>query len=386
MTKTSFVGRLNRRMSLRRWSLASRSRRVPAERGAAAVELGLASLVLIPMLLTGSDFGVIEAKTNAVATALRSAAIQGLNVNSKRDHDHAVITSLIGELKGRGVLDIRKIIIFEGTGGSTPPSQCLTTTAESAGGVLNVCNVYTTATINLLLSATDSHTTSGDTTNTDSSGSATNTYFSAAKCAGSLDQKWCPTDRSNDNGWSVGIYVETVIQPVFGILPTLRNRQVNDSVVVRERRSDDDNDNMALGKSTWQSCTAWSGDSSRAVDGITDGNYGNNSVTHTCGSSAQDYWAVDLGGQKDIGRIEISNRIDCCSNRLDKFSVVIANAPVSSLSQARVVGQASVYDYFAPVEKGVVITMNPNEKGRYVYVWLNETNALSLAEVQVFKP
>jgi hypothetical protein len=53
----------------------------------------------------------------------------------------------------------------------------------------------------------------------------------------------------------------------------------------------------------------------RAIDGNPDGAYGNNSVTHT-ESQSNPWWLVDLGDSKEIGRISVHNRADCCGDRL----------------------------------------------------------------------
>src|SRR3954452_15332870 len=52
--------------------------------------------------------------------------------------------------------------------------------------------------------------------------------------------------------------------------------------------------NYALGKPATQSSTGWGGAASRAVDGNTDGNFFDNSVTHTL-LEANAWWEVDLG-------------------------------------------------------------------------------------------
>src|SRR3712207_7898437 len=52
--------------------------------------------------------------------------------------------------------------------------------------------------------------------------------------------------------------------------------------------------NLALGQPATQSSTGWDSPAGRAVDGNTDGNWFNGSVTHTEGDY-QAWWQVDLG-------------------------------------------------------------------------------------------
>ncbi|MHC5112676.1 MAG: galactose-binding domain-containing protein, partial [Planctomycetota bacterium] len=60
----------------------------------------------------------------------------------------------------------------------------------------------------------------------------------------------------------------------------------------------------------------------RAIDGNTDGIFGNGSVTHTSPSTGT-WWQVDLGGDVGIDEIRIWNRTDCCSERLDDYTIEV---------------------------------------------------------------
>jgi len=131
--------------------------------------------------------------------------------------------------------------------------------------------------------------------------------------------------------------------------------------------------NLALNKQTSQSSTAYSGYSQRAVDGNTNGDYWNNSVTHTNGES-QPWWRVDLGLSYNLDQIKIYNRTDCCSNILSNFYVYVLDA---NLNQ--------VWSSFQTASPNPSITLYPGGiNGRYIKIQLAGTNPLSLAEVQVF--
>jgi hypothetical protein len=69
------------------------------------------------------------------------------------------------------------------------------------------------------------------------------------------------------------------------------------------------------GKAT-QSSVAYEGAPQRAIDGNTNQAYDGNSVTHTA-TEKNPWWMVDLGGVKDIGRINILNRGDGVGERLE---------------------------------------------------------------------
>ena len=73
-----------------------------------------------------------------------------------------------------------------------------------------------------------------------------------------------------------------------------------------------------------QSTLDFGGTPDRAIDGNTDGIYGNGSQTHTAPGDPDPWWEVDLGGMRDIGRIVLWNRTEaCCSGRLTNFRVAI---------------------------------------------------------------
>lgn len=79
-------------------------------------------------------------------------------------------------------------------------------------------------------------------------------------------------------------------------------------------------ENVAVGKQASQSSTILNGYASRAVDGNTDGNWFNGSVTHTNNDQGA-WWMVDLGGDYDVTGVTIWNRTDSSSDRLMFFYV-----------------------------------------------------------------
>ena len=85
--------------------------------------------------------------------------------------------------------------------------------------------------------------------------------------------------------------------------------------------------NVAPGGAATQSTTGFGGAACRAIDGITDGNYGAGSVTHTAVDDPAPFWEVDLLESFTLDRIVIWNRTDaCCSARLSNFRVSLLDA------------------------------------------------------------
>jgi hypothetical protein len=84
--------------------------------------------------------------------------------------------------------------------------------------------------------------------------------------------------------------------------------------------------NVALGATASQSSTGYGGVASRANDGNRDGNFSNNSVTHTDDgqpAGAPVWLKLDLGGDFQINEISLWNRTDCCWGRLGNFRLSV---------------------------------------------------------------
>ena len=133
-------------------------------------------------------------------------------------------------------------------------------------------------------------------------------------------------------------------------------------------------ENIALGKRVSQSSTAYDGFASKAVDGNTNGNFGNQSVTHTDFQS-KPWWQVDLDSEETIRQINIYNRTDTASNRLSNFHVILLDSFGNEIDRKRI---SSLTDTFAQIAIDY-------KKARYVRIELEGNNALSLAEVQVLR-
>ena len=133
-------------------------------------------------------------------------------------------------------------------------------------------------------------------------------------------------------------------------------------------------ENIALGKRVSQSSTAYDGFASKAVDGNTNGNFENQSVTHTDFQS-KPWWQVDLDSEETIRQINIYNRTDTASERLSNFHVILLDSFGNEIDRKRI---SSLTDTFAQIAIDY-------KKARYVRIELEGNNALSLAEVQVLR-
>ena len=143
--------------------------------------------------------------------------------------------------------------------------------------------------------------------------------------------------------------------------------------------------NIAVNKTAIQSSTAYGGVASRAVDGNTDGDWSQNSVTHTS-STEHPWWQVDLGTTYDVSAIEVWNRTDTeyYKNRLDNFYVFVSDTPFASTDLTATLGDSGVWSMHVAAVPDPEILFPVARTGRYVRIQLGDTNPLSLAEVKVF--
>ncbi len=140
--------------------------------------------------------------------------------------------------------------------------------------------------------------------------------------------------------------------------------------------------NVAVGKASFQSSTAFGGAPSRAVDGNTNGLWSGGSVTHTDFNN-QAWWQVDVGNFQWIEDIKLWNRTDCCGERLSNFYVFVSDKPFTSTSLSATLSQPGVSAYHIPGQAGSSTLISIGRRGRYVRVQLAGANYLSLAEVQI---
>ena len=79
------------------------------------------------------------------------------------------------------------------------------------------------------------------------------------------------------------------------------------------------------GKAT-QSATAYNGPAEKAIDGNKSPVYGDGGQTHTPNNSTDPWWELDLGQDVDIEQIDIYNRGETFTDRLDGFSLILKNS------------------------------------------------------------
>ncbi|XP_019632321.1 PREDICTED: fucolectin-6-like [Branchiostoma belcheri] len=161
-------------------------------------------------------------------------------------------------------------------------------------------------------------------------------------------------------------------------LPRLFHVDLN----VRSLKSKEDEINVALNKAASQS-SFFSAlyPAERAVDGNTGANlFHLRECTHT-NLEYQPWWKVDLGNTYVINHVTVTNRGDCCGERLKDFMIRVGhNEDISKNEQC-----GDTYTNIPEDGEILDIQCTTPISGRWVSVQLSgRRDYLSLCEVQVF--
>uniref|UniRef100_A0A8C2KJD4 Fucolectin tachylectin-4 pentraxin-1 domain-containing protein n=1 Tax=Cyprinus carpio TaxID=7962 RepID=A0A8C2KJD4_CYPCA len=120
------------------------------------------------------------------------------------------------------------------------------------------------------------------------------------------------------------------------------------------------------------------GNAKHAVDGNREADYGKGSCTHTT-AEFNPWWRADLGNVYSISNVSITNRGDCCKERLRGAQIRIGNNLENNGNNNELV--ATVDSVFAGTK---MFEFKP-VKGRYVNIFLpGNDKVLTLCEVEVF--
>uniref|UniRef100_A0A3P9CZ86 Fucolectin tachylectin-4 pentraxin-1 domain-containing protein n=1 Tax=Maylandia zebra TaxID=106582 RepID=A0A3P9CZ86_9CICH len=119
--------------------------------------------------------------------------------------------------------------------------------------------------------------------------------------------------------------------------------------------------NVALKGEATQSSTLSFATASKAIDGRRNSFYSNGFCSHTAEDETNPWWRVDLQRSFTITAVKVTNRGDCCAERLDGAEIRIGNSLENNGNN------------------------NPSMEGRFVNVFLpGQKKTLTLCEVEVY--
>ena len=137
--------------------------------------------------------------------------------------------------------------------------------------------------------------------------------------------------------------------------------------------------NIALGKATANQPEAHF-PASRAIDGNSNADWGGDSCTATSCCDPLPWWRVDFGGTATVYSMKITNRGDCCGERLYDFNVRVGDHSTGRGDHNQLCQQNAA----VPEGKTSAFTCSPPLHGRYLYIQTNLHMSLNLCEVEVF--
>ncbi|XP_059366377.1 fucolectin-3-like [Carassius carassius] len=138
-------------------------------------------------------------------------------------------------------------------------------------------------------------------------------------------------------------------------------------------------ENLAVGAVAVQSSTYnYLGAAQNAVDGNSESNYMLGSCTHTAGDNP--WWKVDLKEVHKVIRVSITNRGDCCAERIIGAQIRIGYSLANNGNSNQL---AAIVDF---IQSGETKTFDFKPvKGRFVNIFLpGQGKYLTLCEVNVF--
>ena len=145
--------------------------------------------------------------------------------------------------------------------------------------------------------------------------------------------------------------------------------------------------NLSQGKTATESSTlpgVPTAAASSAVDGNTDGNFYDGSVTATT-LDPNPWWEVDLGSTPTVSSVTVWNRMDCCGSRLSDYWVFVSSSPfLDSDTVSTLQNRPGTFAIHQTATPNPSTNIPVGMQGRYVRVQLSSAGYLSLAEVQVF--
>uniref|UniRef100_A0A8C2HXR1 Fucolectin tachylectin-4 pentraxin-1 domain-containing protein n=1 Tax=Cyprinus carpio TaxID=7962 RepID=A0A8C2HXR1_CYPCA len=119
------------------------------------------------------------------------------------------------------------------------------------------------------------------------------------------------------------------------------------------------------------------GDAEHAVDGNRDSNYAKGSCTHTT-AEFNPWWRADLGNVYSISNVSITNRGDCCKERLRGAQIRIGNNLENN-------GNNNEQNCTSSINQPLITFEFEPVNGRYVNIFLpGNDEILTLCEVEVF--
>ncbi|XP_049425184.1 uncharacterized protein LOC125884330 [Epinephelus fuscoguttatus] len=140
--------------------------------------------------------------------------------------------------------------------------------------------------------------------------------------------------------------------------------------------------NVALKGDATQSSTLSSATASKAIDGRRNSYYSQGSCSHTAEKKTNPWWRVDLRRTYIVNSVKITNRRDCCAERLDGAEIRIGNSLENNGNSNP---RCATIAHIRAGKTNTYYCDGGSMEGRFVNVIIpGEGKTLTLCEVEVF--
>uniref|UniRef100_H2S6N7 Si:cabz01040626.2 n=1 Tax=Takifugu rubripes TaxID=31033 RepID=H2S6N7_TAKRU len=140
--------------------------------------------------------------------------------------------------------------------------------------------------------------------------------------------------------------------------------------------------NVALKGKASQSSTLSFSDASKAIDGRRNSFYGSGYCSHTAGDETDPWWRVDLQKKFIITTVKVTNRGDCCHERLDGAEIRIGNEPRNNGNNN---SRCALITRIGPGKTSTFHCEQGSMAGRFVNILIpGKRKTLTLCEVEVY--
>jgi len=397
---------------------SAQDKRNERDRGAVLVEAAIAIPLLLLVILGALEFGIGWQAKSATTNGLRSGLLRAASLADDPNTDLRVLQSIIGEVGADNAENLLYVTIFNAdsingdvdtivdncglAGGLPEVLGAAGFPADGGSGGFPHCVTYGPGAIQELAATANADDFLA--ANFDFGPAATNTATAYTCAAGLLDSAgFCAPGRAVNGDIQIGVAFEYQHDWLTGILPfappTFREVQTSSTFVADGSNIGGSGattltvtpgTNLALGGTASASSVRAGGVPQRAIDGNTNGHYQNgNTSTHT-NEETEPFLDIDLGASFTIDQINVWNRTNCCTDRLDGFVLLVSDtpfteAPLDGKSLAELRADPNIFSVMGPTDapEKSEVDLN-NAQGRYVRIMLpGDNRILTVAEIEI---
>ncbi len=148
-----------------------------------------------------------------------------------------------------------------------------------------------------------------------------------------------------------------------------------------------------------QSSESSGGKASRSIDRNDNSysfqNWQSGSINHTSNIGGYQWWQMDMNGYREIASVEIDNRVDCCSTRLNNARLLLSDssfgtgqvgnpADVTAKFNKNIICNSDIWNCAISASANHTVKVWPPVTARYLRIQQTTTEPLHVAEVRAY--